>query len=94
VRVDSSIEVNAIVGGAFHSLLAKLIARASLYVRFDPSVTVTNVARTEPVEWITRRCNLAWTLAPLSPEVRLPFVDVVSRCLKLTLISRDGHARR
>ena len=34
------------------------------------------------------------TPAPLTPEVRLPFVDVLSRRFKLRLTSRDGRARR
>jgi mycofactocin system glycosyltransferase len=42
------------------------LTNAGWHVRFDPSVTVTHVARTQPVEWITRRYQYGTSAADLA----------------------------
>jgi mycofactocin glycosyltransferase len=42
------------------------LTNAGWHVRFDPSVNVTHVARTEPVEWITRRFQYGTSAADLA----------------------------
>lgn len=42
------------------------LTQAGWHVRFDPAVEVTHVARTEPVEWITRRFQYGTSAADLA----------------------------
>lgn len=42
------------------------LTQAGWHVRFDPAVTVMHVARTEPVEWITRRFQYGTSAADLA----------------------------
>jgi mycofactocin glycosyltransferase len=42
------------------------LTEAGWHVRFDPSITVTHVSRTEPVEWLTRRFEYGTSAADLA----------------------------
>jgi mycofactocin system glycosyltransferase len=51
------------------------LTQAGWHVRFDPSVTVTHEARTQPLEWITRRFQYGTSAADLAmrhPEKLAP----------------------